>query len=589
MPSNVGDVQQRFGDRFGRMELTAIETIFWPVFRHRLLLTMRQTVPLDALEEGLLRIIISGVSELSEAARFLGCSERYAGTIAKELGNCAGGLLKPLLNMDALKTFPTSAAAPALASCSRGVVTDREVFLVRDAVFGQSIDLGERRFHCRLLEKEVESPARWLGSYVSSRVKDSEGAVQDAIRMQSNDQEVAASQFDELGELQWIRLNLACYQSESHQSGRFLLFNPENYDQPLASLSNDFEQLLGRDGRVNTYFPDDPLGTARAFWNSLSARTKTAYAEDEISKKREHVGKLKQALTAVEKAAVGGERAPSKPHAPLSEMVFASNAALKSGALNDAVAAFRSAIEALIMGCSGDAGLEPELSNLANCAFELRSLNKLPPDALELLLSFIQNAEAWAEIDRDDLLKQSQVCSQLPGCLASMRLLARELGVFDGAEQQAAKPTESEQVFQQAKAEIEQRQTELEKLEALLASAPRTRHLRVEEHPQILRKALREAQQLLILISPWIKMRVLSQYLQDLDAALQRGCEVWIGYGMPRSDFHRDRSDEEAVGLEPTRFHLLKEVLRVSRGVGGFLSRSSLPLIAAASLRAAIF
>jgi hypothetical protein len=118
--------------------------------------------------------------------------------------------------------------------------------------------------------------------------------------MQSNDHEVAANQFDELGELQWIRLNLACNQSESHQSGRFLLFNPENDDQPLADLSKDFEQLLSRDGRVKTYFPDDPLGTARAFWNSLAARAKTAHAEDEISQKREHVGKLKQALTAVE-------------------------------------------------------------------------------------------------------------------------------------------------------------------------------------------------------------------------------------------------------------------------------------------------
>src|SRR5580704_11686788 len=98
--------------------------------------------------------------------------------------------------------------------------------------------------------------------------------------MQSNDHEVAANQFDELGELQWIRLNLACNQSESHQSGRFLLFNPENDDQPL----------LSRDGRVKTYFPDDPLGTARAFWNSLAARAKTAHAEDEISQKREHVG-----------------------------------------------------------------------------------------------------------------------------------------------------------------------------------------------------------------------------------------------------------------------------------------------------------
>lgn len=547
MPSNLADVQQRFGDRFGGMELTAIESIFWPVFRHRLLLTMRQTVPLDAVEEGLLRIIISGVSELSDAARFLGCSERYAGTIAKELGNCAGGLLQPLLDMNGSRALPTSAAAPALASCSRGVVADREVFLVRDAVFGQWIDMGERRFRCRPLEKELESPARWLGSHVSSKAKDAEDAVQDAIRMQSNDQEVAANQFDELGELQWIRLNLACYQSGSHQSGRFLLFNPENDDQPLADLSNNFEQLLGRDGGVKTYFPDDPLGTATAFWNSLAARAKTVYAEDEISKKREHVGKLKQALTAVEKTTVKSEGAPGKSRRPLSEMVLASNAALKSGALNDSVAAFRSAIESLIVGCFADAGMEPELSNLANCAQQLRSLNKLPADAVELLLSLIQNAEAWTEIDREDLLKQSQVSSQLPSCLASMRLLARELGAFDGAAQQAAKPNEAEQAVEQAKSEIERQQTELEKLEELLASAPRTRHLRVEEHPQILRKALREAQEVLILISPWIKMRVLSQYLPDLDAALKRGCEVWIGYGMPRSDFHRDRSDEKAL------------------------------------------
>ena len=298
---------------------------------------------------------------------------------------------------------------------------------------------------------------------------------------------------------------------------------------------------------MKAYFPDDALGTTRAFWNPLAARTKTAYAEDEISKKREHVGKLKQALTAVGKAAVRSETGLSSPCLPLSEMLLACTVALNSGALDDAVTAFRGAIESLIMSCSADAGLEPELSNLPNCALQLRSLNKLSADALELLLSFVQNAEAWAEIDRDDLVKQGQISSQLPGCLASMRLLARELGVFDGAAQQKAMPNKSEQAMQQAKAEIERQQTELEKLEELLASAPRTRHLRVEEHPQMLRKALREAQEVLILISPWIKMRVLSQYLPDLDSALKRGCEIWIGYGMPRSDFHRDRSDEKAL------------------------------------------
>jgi hypothetical protein len=328
--------------------------------------------------------------------------------------------------------------------------------LVRDSVFGQWIDFGEHRFRCRPLDKEVESPARWLGSYLSPKVQGAEDAVHEAICMQSNDHELAAHQFDELGELQWIRLNLACYQSESHQSGRFLLFNPENDDQPLADLSKDFEQLLSRDGRAKTYFPDDPLGTAKAFWNSLAARTKTADAEDEISKKREHVGKLKQALTAVEETTK--ENVASKSRRPLLELILASSAALKSGALNEAVAEFRSAIESLVIDCCAHANMEAELGNLANIALQLRSLNKIPADALELLLSYIQYAEAWAEMDREDLLRQTQVSSQLPGCLASMRLLARELGVFDGAATRTAIPSEPEQAVQRAKAEIEQRQ-----------------------------------------------------------------------------------------------------------------------------------
>lgn len=546
MPGNLADVQQRFGDRFGGMDLTAIETIFWPVFKHRLSLKMRETVPLDVVEEGLLRISISGVSHIPDAARLLGCSERYTEIVVKELGNCAGGLLQPLLDINGSDFPPSSAAAAALASCSRGVVTDREVFLVRDAVFGQWIDFGERRFRCRPLDKEVESPARWLGSNVSPKVEGAEDAVHDAILMQSNDQEVAANQFDELGELQWIRLNLACYQSESHQSGRFLLFNPENDDQPLADLSKDFEQLLSRDGRVKTYFPDDPLGTAKAFWNSLAARAKTAYAQEEISKKREHVGKLRKALTSVETTTLKSESAASK-HRPLLELILASSSALNSGALNEAVAAFQSAIESLLMDCCDRAGIDPDLGNRANCALQLRSLNKFPADALELLLSYIQYTEDWARVDREDLLKQTQLSSQLAGSLASMRLLARELGAFDGGAQKNVDLNEREQAIQRAKEEIQRQQTELERLDELLASAPRTRHLRVEEHPQILRKALREAQEVLILISPWIKMRVLSQYLPDLDAALQRGCEIWIGYGMPRSDFHRDRSDEKAL------------------------------------------
>jgi hypothetical protein len=95
---------------------------------------------------------------------------------------------------------------------------------------------------------------------------------------------------------------------------------------------------------------------------------------------------------------------------------------VKSGALNEAVADFRCAIESLVTDCCAHANIEPELGKLANSVLQLRSLNKLPADALELLLSHIQNADAWAGMDREDRLKQTQVSSQLPGCLASMRL-----------------------------------------------------------------------------------------------------------------------------------------------------------------------
>ena len=90
---------------------------------------------------------------------------------------------------------------------------------------------------------------------------------------------------------------------------------------------------------------------------------------------------------------------------------------------------------------------------------------------------------------------------------------------------------------------------EIERLEHLLSQAPRIDHLSAEQHPAVLLRAIRDAQHLLILISPWIKMRVLRSLLPELDATLRRGVLILIGYGMPPSKYHDDKNDASALEL----------------------------------------
>ncbi len=42
-------------------------------------------------------------------------------------------------------------------------------------------------------------------------------------------------------------------------------------------------------------------------------------------------------------------------------------------------------------------------------------------------------------------------------------------------------------------------------------------------------------------------MRVLRPLLPDIDAAIRRGVHILIGYGMPKSSFHPDKTDDEAL------------------------------------------
>lgn len=84
-------------------------------------------------------------------------------------------------------------------------------------------------------------------------------------------------------------------------------------------------------------------------------------------------------------------------------------------------------------------------------------------------------------------------------------------------------------------------------LEKQLASVPRIEHLEASQHPAVLRTAIRQSKSLLILICPWIRIKVLRPLLPDIDAAIRRGVHILIGYGMPKSSFHPDKTDDEAL------------------------------------------
>jgi hypothetical protein len=57
------------------------------------------------------------------------------------------------------------------------------------------------------------------------------------------------------------------------------------------------------------------------------------------------------------------------------------------------------------------------------------------------------------------------------------------------------------------------------------------------DHPEFLRKALAEARERILIVSPWIRRGVVNdEFLRGLDTALQRGVLVHIGWGISKED-----------------------------------------------------
>jgi hypothetical protein len=93
---------------------------------------------------------------------------------------------------------------------------------------------------------------------------------------------------------------------------------------------------------------------------------------------------------------------------------------------------------------------------------------------------------------------------------------------------------------------------DLARVEARLVDYP-VRMLEVFDHPDVLKEALAEAQERLLIVSPWIKSAVVDDtFIHSLEDCVARGAVVTIGYGM-----NRERPQE---GSDPNALRRLEDL-----------------------------
>lgn len=99
-----------------------------------------------------------------------------------------------------------------------------------------------------------------------------------------------------------------------------------------------------------------------------------------------------------------------------------------------------------------------------------------------------------------------------------------------------------------------------------IAAAANIRVLSVYEHPPILRKALEDARDRIVIVSPWIRANVVDGgFVRLLTECLNRGVKVTIGYGIGKKDLsekeqdRRARESLEALATSFENFHLVRK------------------------------
>ena len=135
---------------------------------------------------------------------------------------------------------------------------------------------------------------------------------------------------------------------------------------------------------------------------------------------------------------------------------------------------------------------------------------------------------------------------------ASLQPFVAKVGLYriqDRGKEFAIEDTTSRAEIEQLKKQIESLKAERTKVESDL-SAIVVRHLEVHEHRPLFMRSLDNAKKRLLIISPWITDRVLNNLrLQKIRNLVDRGVEVFIGYGIGDDNNQRPGRDkgEQAI------------------------------------------
>jgi phosphatidylserine/phosphatidylglycerophosphate/cardiolipin synthase-like enzyme len=115
-------------------------------------------------------------------------------------------------------------------------------------------------------------------------------------------------------------------------------------------------------------------------------------------------------------------------------------------------------------------------------------------------------------------------------------------------------------------AELRERLAETEQRERALRDALENisvRQVPVYEHREYLDRALSEARERILIISPWIRYEVVdNQLLGRLRKLLDRGVELWIGYGIARRGGYRPGKKGEADRAAENELRRISEQYR---------------------------
>jgi len=146
------------------------------------------------------------------------------------------------------------------------------------------------------------------------------------------------------------------------------------------------------------------------------------------------------------------------------------------------------------------------------------------------------NLETFKQNHSDNQIEEERAKfkEQISDDLTVARLTEEEavakVAVAEAEEKVSTSKTEAAQVS--ALAELDTAQKEHSKIDGELKKVTSIRNLAVFDHADILVDALKNSKQRLMIISPWIRRKVVNeQFLKEIENLLTSGVSVYIGYG----------------------------------------------------------